>query len=655
MKKVKRAISLIMVTAVLAQAMLFSGCKTGDDGLPQYEVSTSATVGGQLTADASKAAQGEEIAFKVTPDEGYVLEKLEINGGEVEVIGNVFYYQGVLSDITAKAYFVRKDVTVCFDGSEIAIPDQTVKYGKPYGELPEGVKKNQRFVGWKDESGKIISDMDIVDKAGTIMLTAVWTELTDLEKDGLVPYSATTAYYDMAATKYGVVFHTKVKPSAPRILLAENGDGNFDNATEIYCEYNTFFNEYVCNGVVDNLKFGTEYSVKFGDYSADTWSKTYTFTTREEKIEETSFFYVTDSQQNASKGDANTSGIQETTYWDLTMSDAVARFPNAAFTAHGGDIIDYAAEPAYWKRMLDSVEEYLFQYPLMNTPGNHEGDGWYSAGHACIGKLFNIDTPTDTEMGYYYSFDYGPMHFVSSLSNDIFYHYDGKYTKAQLDWLRSDLAAARENPEIKWIVMMTHHGIMTPTFSKVASGAFNPITYAQLMPILDEYDVDLLLYGHNHYLDSTYPIVWTNEIEKTVFEDYSYVNDYVDYYKIATATRTTKKTLHDGVEVDEFVYADGVTNRGTVMHQTACVGDQWNTTYSLAKLEENLAKKPDYRMLLSGGKGAIDEKIGYSMYSYVEVDQEKLVCRTYGVDVVSQFNEPSLENGKYLDGFLLRK
>ena len=653
MRNIKKAISLMLVAAVCTQTITFCGCQT--DGVPQYNVSTSATVGGSLTADVTKALQGEEIAFTITPEEEYVLEKLEINGGEVEVVGDVFYYTGILSDLTAKAYFVKKDVTLYFEDVEIAIPTQTVKYGKVYGELPEGVKKGQRFVGWQDKDGNIISEKDIVDAAESITLTATWAELTDTEKQQLVPYSATTAYYDMAATKYGVVFHTKGKPSAPRILIAENGEGNFENATSITCDYEPFFNEYVCNGVVENLKFDTKYSVKFGDYSADTWSKTYTFTTRKEKIDKVNFFYVADSQQNASKGDANTSKIQETTYWDITMGDAVTRFPNADFIAHGGDMIDYAAEPAYWKRMLDSVEEYLFEYPLMNTPGNHEGDGWYSAGHSCIGKLFNIDTPTDTEMGYYYSFDYGPMHFVSSLSNDIFYHYDGKYTKAQLDWLRKDMAAARENPQIKWIVMMTHHGIVTPTFSKVASGAFNPITYAQIMPILDEYDVELVLYGHNHYLDSTYPIVWTNEIEKTVFESYEYINDYVDYYKVATATTTTKKTLHDGVEVDEFVYSNGVTNKGTVMHQTACVGDQWNTTFKLSDLETNLAKNPDYRMLLSGGKGAIEDGVGYSMYSYVEVTQDTLVCRTYGVDVVAQYSTSSLTNGKYLDGFLLRK
>ena len=60
-------------------------------------------------------------------------------------------------------------------------------------------------------------------------------------------------------------------------------------------------------------------------------------------------------------------------------------------------------------------------------------------------------------------------------------------------------------------------------------------------------------------------------------------------------------------------------------------------------------------MLLSGGIGAIESRVGYSMYSYVEVDSEKLVCRTYGVDVVSQHASPSLDNGRYLDGFMLTK
>ena len=91
------------------------------------------------------------------------------------------------------------------------------------------------------------------------------------------------------------------------------------------------------------------------------------------------------------------------------------------------------------------------------------------------------------------------------------------------------------------------------------------------------------------------------------------------------------------------------------MHQIGCGGDQYNTRFMLADLEQNLIDNKYYRMLLSGGKGAIDNESGYSMYSYVEVTADKLVCRTYGVDVPAQIENPSLDNGVYLDGFMLRK
>jgi hypothetical protein len=187
----------------------------------------------------------------------------------------------------------------------------------------------------------------------------------------------------------------------------------------------------------------------------------------------------------------------------------------------------------------------------------------------------------------------------------------------------------------------------------MTSNDFSTLTYPQLMPILDEYDVDLMLYGHNHYIDSTYPVLWSGEVEKTVYD--SYVNGDVDYYRVDLATKETKKTEHDGDVVDEFVYADGVTNRGTVMHQIGCGGDQYNTRFMLSELADNLAKTKYYRMLLSGGKGAIDNESGYSMYSYVEVTADKLVCRTYGVNAKAQVASPSIENGKCIDGFMLRK
>lgn len=43
------------------------------------------------------------------------------------------------------------------------------------------------------------------------------------------------------------------------------------------------------------------------------------------------------------------------------------------------------------------------------------------------------------------------------------------------------------------------------------------------------------------------------------------------------------------------------------------------------------------------------------MYSYVEVSEDALVLRTYGVNVVANAASFSLDNGRYLDGFMLTK
>ena len=655
----KRTLSFLLATSLCLSVLSFApaAVSCGGKSIEKYDVTVTSTFGGTLTADTKSVEQGKDVTFTIEPNEGDMLESLTVNGGNVTVSGNSYVFSGAVCDLDVKANFVKTDVVVRFDtGDGAALEELSLKFGKTFGELPNATAVGKRFLYWVDEKGNQVRSTTTVKRAGEITLTAVWQEIGEDEKQALVPFGATTAYYDMAATKYGVVFHTDGEPVSPKILVAENGDGDFVNATAFDCEYEPWFQEYVINGVVDGLKFDTEYSVKFGDAAADVWSKTYTFKTRAETLEETNFYYVADSQEtHLINNKQSPYTVIGDTYWSVAMTDAAARFPNADFIAHGGDIVNHAAEPEYWQEMLGSVDEYLFRLPLMITPGNHEGDGWYSAGYECVGKMFNLDVISNTEMGFFYSFDYGPMHFVSILSNDIYYNYDGMYTAEQLTWLEADLAKARANKNTPWIVAMTHQGIIIPTHTegKMTSNDYSTLTYPQIMPIFDRYDVDLLLYAHNHYLDSSYPIVWTNEVEKTVYD--SYVKRDVDYYKIELATTTTKKTLHDGVEVDEFVYADGVTKRGTVMHQTGTVGDQYNVTYKMAQLADNLAAKKYYRMLLSGGKNAVDETATYSMYSYVEVTQSQLVCRTYGVNVPAQIASPSLENGKYLDGFMLKK
>ncbi len=75
----------------------------------------------------------------------------------------------------------------------------------------------------------------------------------------------------------------------------------------------------------------------------------------------------------------------------------------------------------------------------------------------------------------------------------------------QLGWLRRDLAAARADPSIVWVVVVGHrpwHGSKDkdwPVFAvKHLRDAFEPIML--------EFEVDLYLCGHRHYYERTVPI-----------------------------------------------------------------------------------------------------------------------------------------------------
>lgn len=211
------------IVSILSLVMIFStfaGC--GGEQTPvasvektAYAVSVAASKGGTLVADKEDVNIGESVTFTLTPEEGYVLQSLIINGGKVTPVkgvvdGKTVYtwkLPAVSSDISASAVFALPGVQVSFDANG-GICDTTelqVSLNQPIGELPQPYRAEHRFAGWYDEQGNRVEKTTTVSVQGSLKLTATWSEVSEEEKAGVVPYSLTTTYYDMAATKYGVV------------------------------------------------------------------------------------------------------------------------------------------------------------------------------------------------------------------------------------------------------------------------------------------------------------------------------------------------------------------------------------------------------------------------------------------------------------------
>ena len=174
----------------------------------------------------------------------------------------------------------------------------------------------------------------------------------------------------------------------------------------------------------------------------------------------------------------------------------MAAEPAISMVVHVGDL-------AYPDGTFEQFEDAYFgvnaplmrRVPFFPTPGNHE----YMTGSAAP-YLAGVVTPEcgvpAVDLGRYYSFDWGNAHFVSVDSNLL----ATSSAAAMLAWLDADLAAT----DRYWRIVFLHH---TPYPTGFHVG--DPICAAveQLVnPIVERHGVQLLLAGHEHGYERTYPL-----------------------------------------------------------------------------------------------------------------------------------------------------
>lgn len=643
----------------------------------------TSSLGGSVSVSSNAIEYGKDLTINIAPNTGYALEDLLINGVSVietdasfDFSSNSYIIKNVLRDYTIKAVFAKKNVLVVFNG-ELAqdLPSQTALYKKTLGqaqvELPQLFKPGYKFNGWLDaESQNPVDENTIVTTQGTLELISSFSPLTEEDKQGLTPFGSTVVYHDATAMKYGVTWHTSSKPIQPVMQVVEGSEANFANARVIDAEWfgwypidevNGIYADHVISGVVDGLEYETQYTVRFGDLAADVWGDAKTFTTKEENPDSANFFYVLDTQERNHSGD-NASQLEEGAFWKQVMREATASH-DADFVIHGGDLLDRGAYPFnYLDDMLSSMDNWLFELPVMPVSGNHEDifKGENCSYWPIISSLYNIDSVQLGEneeenysmesRGPVYSFDYGPAHFVMLRSNDIFVKQDWEKNmlhKEQMDWIIKDVTTAKQKGA-KWIIATMHEG---PVRANTVNGNY----VKQIIPAFNEIGVDLVLYAHDHALMATYPIGWDEAKASEVNDNY--------YGSYTTATLgTPDTTTRPGSELATFDYADPA-KRGVVFYQVATSGNQMSNSNLY---NDNLAKW--YRRPIEGGMSHYPNlkssdcrghEEGYSMYSYIEVTATDLIVRTYGVQAKKVYKQADGTDfspyTKYYDGFILSK
>ena len=155
----------------------------------------------------------------------------------------------------------------------------------------------------------------------------------------------------------------------------------------------------------------------------------------------------------------------------------------------------------FQSELFEPYSKLLRNTPYIPAYGNHDDRRWAFYDNFTFpeqGELGGV--PSGTE--HYFSFDYGPLHvvFLDTETGDL--DADGGMGA----WLDADLKANRQ----PWTIAVFHH----PPYSRgshdsdkwLDSWGRMAATRENIVPILEQYDVDLVLSGHSHVYERSYPL-----------------------------------------------------------------------------------------------------------------------------------------------------
>lgn len=175
---------------------------------------------------------------------------------------------------------------------------------------------------------------------------------------------------------------------------------------------------------------------------------------------------------------------------------------NYSFIMNAGDNVDSGGNIKQWGYHLNILSKVWGNTAMYSAAGNHE-DG----GYELVSYLnYATDAPTqDKEKGIYYSFDYSNARFIVLNTNDANSSGLGAdQQRAQLNWLKGQLEAAaidKEAGTIDWTIILMHKGLYTAgSHSRDAEVVAMRNT---LTTLFYDYDVDLVLQGHDHTYTTT--------------------------------------------------------------------------------------------------------------------------------------------------------
>eukprot|EP00945_MAST-04E_sp_MAST-4E-sp1_P008656 g8656.t1 len=274
---------------------------------------------------------------------------------------------------------------------------------------------------------------------------------------------------------------------------------------------------FVHRVVMSGLQAAAAYEYMVGD-EKDGWSTVYKFNAMRSMENKTKDARPWRFICLADMGLDNDRTLENIT--NLVQTSADAQAPYDAIL-HAGDLAYdfHEKQGTVGDEFMAAIEPVASTVPYMTCPGNHESR--YNFSH--YRNRFSMPNYESTE-NLWYSFNVGPVHFVSYSTESYFDYQKGKALndtlQRQYEWLQQDLEAANSARSTQpWIIVQGHRPLYCtnwynatvgcgPEQEQSRHGSYRPGAGNNFAvePLFYKYGVDLWIGGHVHDYTRYWPV-----------------------------------------------------------------------------------------------------------------------------------------------------
>lgn len=471
---------------------------------------------------------------------------------------------------------------------------------------------------WNDNSGKkAISD------EWSQWKTKWETIKTDYEKVSMVPGADATklnyAWYSKKADEAKVRISTNVDMSKTTEADGSNTySENYKEFTGTSKEYKKIDDvTYYANKVtITELKENTTYYYQC--LVDGKWTSVKKFKTGD--TSNFSFLYVGDPQIGASKGQTPTESSEaqsadiaarnDAFSWNKTLTAAISEHSDVDFIVSAGDQINNTGDDNGQEREYAGFlsADVLSNVHVAPTIGNHDSKFANYQNHFNVPNAYT-EEQNATPAGNDYYYTYGDVLFIVLNTNN--------YNCADHEALIKK--AEQAAPNAKWKIVTFHHDIYGSGYDHSDSDGI--VLRTQLTTLLDKYDIDVVLQGHDHTYSRSYMLTSDGNTHTAYTKD----NVKDEYLNVKDGKTDDSAALSSKQEYlnQNLCYKIVDKTQGTI-----------NNPEGVLYMEANSATGSKYYNLISTQQDYIAERsqTWTPTYSVVNVTSDSFTINTYDVN-----------------------